>query len=173
MVPRFAWFACAKRGRACVPMRMEKGGEVRATKIVVMDHAPLTFSLLDEIAKAENYNGLITFTNVTEAKKLLKLQIANFVGESLSKVFSPMRSEIKDVLAEIITLRQQLASQNKANPVFINAIRFIIDDNRAKGLKYLIEHSIGPLDQAFSIIVESKTFGTMHLTKNRHSIKQA
>lgn len=70
-----------------------------------MDHPKLTFGLIDEITSAKSYNGLIAFNNVEEARTALKLQIANFVGESLSQVISPMRSDIKDILAEIGTLR--------------------------------------------------------------------
>jgi len=71
----------------------------------LMDHPKLTFGLIDEITSAKSYNGLIAFNNVEEARTALKLKIANFVGESLSQVISPMRSDIKDILAEIGTLR--------------------------------------------------------------------
>jgi len=123
-----------------------------------MDNPALTFELLDEIAAAETYNGLIPFSNVTEATALLKKQIADLVGQCLTKVFSPMRSEIKDVLAEIKTLRQELGSSQKHDDRFLQTIRYIIDDNRSKGFKYLIEHAIGPIDKAVPIILQAGTF---------------
>lgn len=123
-----------------------------------MDNPSLTFALIDEIVKSETFNGLMAFSDIAEAKSLLKKQIADFVGQNLTQVFSPMRAEIKDVLAEIKTLRQELGDNKKNDPRFLYAIRFIIDEDRAKGFKYLIEHAIGPIDKAIAIILESKSF---------------
>ena len=123
-----------------------------------MDHPELSFSLIDEITSAESYNGLIPFANVAEAKQALKLQIADFVGQSLSQVISPMRAEIKDVLAEIKTLRHELAGQRKFDPDFLAALRFILDDRHAQGYRYLLEHTVGPLDKAIPMLIASKTF---------------
>jgi hypothetical protein len=123
-----------------------------------MDNPPLTFALLDEITTSESYNGLIPFTNVAEAATSLKKQIADLVGQSLTKVFSPMRSEIKDVLAEIKTLRQEFTDHQKQDPRFLQIIRYIIDENRSKGFKYLIEHTIGPIDKAVPLIIEADSF---------------
>lgn len=123
-----------------------------------MDNACLTFALLDEITDSPSYNGLLQFTNVAEAKALLKRQIADLVGQTLSKVFSPMSSEIKDVLAEIKTLRKEFENNKKADPKFLQAVRYVIDENRAKGLRYLIDHAVGPIDEGVSKILESKSF---------------
>jgi len=123
-----------------------------------MDNPSLTFALLDEITTSETYNGLIPFTNVAEAATSLKKQIADLVGQSLTKVFSPMRAEIKDVLAEIKTLRQELGGAQKHDPRFLQIIRYIIDENRSKGFKYLIEHTIGPIDKAVPLIIEAESF---------------
>lgn len=127
-------------------------------KFALMDHPKLTFGLIDEITSAKSYNGLIAFNNVEEARTALKLQIASFVGESLSQVISPMRSDIKDVLAEIGTLRHELSESRKLDPDFLTTLRFIIDDSRNTGLRYLIEHTIGPIDKAIPFLIESRTF---------------
>lgn len=123
-----------------------------------MDHPELTFTLVDEITSSETYNGLIPFTTVKEAKQALKLQIADFVGQSLTQIISPMRTEIKDVLAEIKTLRHELADQRKLDPDFLTTLRFILDDRRAQGYRYLIENTVGPIDKAIPILIKSKTF---------------
>ncbi|HEY5344891.1 MAG TPA: DUF4062 domain-containing protein, partial [Verrucomicrobiae bacterium] len=123
-----------------------------------MDNPALTFALLDEITTSEAFNGLIPFTNVAEAAMLLKKQIADLVGQILTKVFSPMRAEIKDVLAEIKTIRQEFAVHQKQDPRFLQIIRYIIDENRSKGFKYLIEHTIGPIDKAVPLILEADSF---------------
>lgn len=127
-------------------------------KFALMDHPKLTFGLIDEITSAKSYNGLIAFNNVEEARTALKLQIASFVGESLSQVISPMRSDIKDVLAEIGTLRHELSGSRKLDPDFLTTLRFILDDSQNSGLRYLIEHTIGPIDKAIPFLFESRTF---------------
>lgn len=127
-------------------------------KFALMDHPKLTFGLIDEITSAKSYNGLIAFNNVEEARKALKLQIANFVGESLSQVISPMRSDIKDVLAEIGTLRHELSESRKPDPDFSTTLRFILDDSHNSGLQYLIKHTIGPIDKAIPFLIKSRTF---------------
>ena len=104
------------------------------------------------------FNGLIPFTNVADAAMSLKKQIADLFGQSLTNVFSPMRAEIKDVLAEIKTLRQELGNVQEKDPRFLQIIRYIIDENRAKGFKTLIERTIGPIDQAVPLILEAESF---------------
>jgi hypothetical protein len=69
-----------------------------------------------------------------------------------------MRAEIKDVLAEIKTLRQELGNVQEKDPRFLQIIRYIIDENRAKGFKTLIERTIGPIDQAVPLILEAESF---------------
>jgi len=123
-----------------------------------MDHPEMTFSLIDEITNANSYNGLIPFANISDAKQALKSQIANFVGESLSQVINPMRTEIKDVLAEIKTLRHELTGEKSFDPNFMTALRFVIADEKNTGYRYLIEHTIGPLEKAIPMLIDTPSF---------------
>ena len=122
-----------------------------------MDHPELTFALVDEITSSETYNGLIPFTNVAEAKKALKLQIADFVGQSLTQIISPMRTEIKDVLSEIKTLRHEMQGIRKPDQRFLQAIRFMVDDANTD-YRHFIENTFGPLDSAIPLLIESSSF---------------
>jgi hypothetical protein len=124
-----------------------------------MDHPELTFSLIDEIVRSGPYNGLFPFSYVAEAKRALKLQIADRVGESLSQGVSPMRTEIKDVLAEIKTLRHELLKQRDLDPNFLIALRFLLDEHSGSQLRHLIEHTIGPVDKAIPLLITSGTLG--------------
>ncbi len=123
-----------------------------------MDHPGFTFGLIEEITQASSYNGLIPFTSAAEAKMALKLQIADFVGNSLAGVISPMSSDIKGVLAEIAALRHQLSPGGSLDPDFMTALRFVIDDRVNKGLRSLIEYTTGAVDKAVPLLLDSSTF---------------
>lgn len=127
-------------------------------KFPQMDHPEQTFSLIDEVTSAKSYNGLIPFTNISDAKKALKRQIADFVGNSLSQIINPMRTEIKDVLAEIKTLRHELSSERTFDPNFMTVLRFFLDDQKAGSYRYLIEHIAGPLDGAIPMLIKASSF---------------
>ena len=68
----------------------------------------MTFRLIDEIKTAPAFNGLIPFTTAGEAKQMLKVQIADFVGQRLSSLIQPVRNELQELSAEVRTLREQL-----------------------------------------------------------------
>lgn len=54
------------------------------SQFATMDNARGTFRLLDEIKASPTYNAILPFGSVGDAKRLLKLQIADFVGNQLS-----------------------------------------------------------------------------------------
>jgi len=129
-----------------------------------MDDPRKTFGFIDEVIASPSYNGLIPFTSVADAKRILKLQIADFVGERLSETISPVRSEVQDVLAEIKTLRNQLLGPAaKGNPEideskkYLTAMRFLLDDKHADYRK-LVEHLAGDLDVGIPTLIHSTTF---------------
>ncbi|HJT36764.1 MAG TPA: DUF4062 domain-containing protein [Pirellulales bacterium] len=75
----------------------------------VMDNPRKTFALLDEIDKSETYNAWIPFTTAADAKRSLKLQLADFVGNRLQETTTPV--DFRDLLAEVKTLRNLLAQK--------------------------------------------------------------
>ena len=74
-----------------------------------------------------------------------------------SYFFRREKSE-KTFIAEIKTLQNQITEHTKQDLPFMEVIRYIIDENRAKGLKYIIEYTIGDIDKAVPMIRNSKTF---------------
>lgn len=122
-----------------------------------MDNPDRTFEFIDEIMDSKSYNGLIPFSSVTEAKKSLKLQIANFVGESLLATISPMRSDIKDVLAEIKTLRHELIKEKDIDQNFLTALRFLLEDT-SKDLLKLIKFISSSVEKAIPLLINAKSF---------------
>jgi hypothetical protein len=146
-----------------------------------MDHPREIFALIDEITSSPTYNGLIPFTSVAEAQRILKAQIADFVGERLNETIRPIRSEVQEVLAEIKTLRNQAV--HAATPQVINtatryltAMRFLLDDRNAEYRK-LLEQIGGDLDSAIGIIVDASEFDAvmeqMGVTIEEHHDRQA
>ena len=119
-----------------------------------MDKPSNTFKLIDDISSSDVFNGLISFTSAVDAKEKLKLQIADFVGERLGDTIAPMSKQIKDVLAEIKTLRNQVAHGPGDAPdtkKYLAATRFLLSDNASEYRK-LLEQIFGDIDFAVSKI---------------------
>ncbi len=127
-----------------------------------MDHPREIFALIDEITRSPTYNGLIPFTSVAEAQRILKTQIADFVGERLNETIRPIRSEVQEVLAEIKTLRNQAVhaatpQEASTSARYLTAMRFLLDDRHAEYRK-LLEQIGGDLDSAIDIIIDADEF---------------
>ena len=127
-----------------------------------MDDPRKTFGFIDEVIASPSYNGLIPFTSVADAKRILKLQIADFVGERLSETISPVRGEVQDILAEIKTLRNQLMTSTSPTAVdeskqYLTAMRFLLDDKHADYRK-LVEQLAGDLDLGIPSLIRCASF---------------
>jgi|ERR1017187_288408 hypothetical protein len=127
------------------------------TKFQGMDNAKATFGLIDQVRASAQFNGMIAFTSAGEAKKALKKQIADFVGERLADLVLPVRSEVQEVLAEIKSLRgeMKLAGMAKASPEITRhtaAFRFLLDD-RAASFKNFLERLFGDIDPAIPYLL--------------------
>jgi Domain of unknown function (DUF4062) len=129
-----------------------------------MDNPRKTFGFIDEVKASESYNGLIPFIDVGDAKKKLKMQIADFVGERLSKTIGPIRDDLRDVMAELKTIRNQLGHQKRQGKKshdttsgYLRAMRFLLDDRQSDYRKFL-EAVFGDVDNALPAIVQSTDF---------------
>jgi len=115
-----------------------------------MDNPKSTFALLDEIADSTTFNAVIPFASIGEAKEKLKLQLADFVGERLGDTIAPMSKEIKDILAEIKTLRNHLVHTGggtEDTKKYLAATRYLLGDAAADYRK-LLEQMFGDIDTA-------------------------
>ena len=77
-----------------------------------MDFPSKSFNLIQEIMDAPTNNGILPFSSIAEARTLLKEQLAHIYGDLLRSKFDPVKAEIKDILSEIMTLRQELKNGN-------------------------------------------------------------
>jgi hypothetical protein len=129
-----------------------------------MDSPSKTFELIAEIVGYTVNNGILTYSNVADARRHLKRQLAHLFGEFLSSQFDPIKADVKDVLSEIKTLRHELEGQRDiaSDGRFLKAVRFLVDENReAKEYRELLENRFAlgqPFDAAVRVLLESPTF---------------
>lgn len=128
-----------------------------------MDHPRRTFSLVDEIKASPAYNAIIPFHDVTDAKRKLKLQIADFVGSNLQESIQPYRYDLRELLVELKTLRSQLAGtgrtrtkSNAENRKTLTTLRFLLDERHADYRKF-VEGLRGDIDAALPEVIRAKT----------------
>ncbi len=124
-----------------------------------MDNPEATFGLIQQVRASPQFNGMIPFSTAIDAKRALKRQIADFVGERLSGLVLPVRTEVQNVLAEIKGLRSELerAGVAKVSPEVTRntaALRFLLDD-RAASFKKFLEQLFRDIDTAIPHLFSS------------------
>jgi hypothetical protein len=123
-----------------------------------MDNPGMTFLLIDEVINAPFYNGLIQFGTVRDAQKNLKAQIANFVGDALGEVISPIKAEIQDLRSDVKSLLQTIRpAPDQSATNFLKVMRFLLDDTNAQYRK-LLEALFGNIDVAVAKVMDAPTF---------------
>jgi hypothetical protein len=127
----------------------------------VMDNPRGTFQLLDDIQASSSYNGIISFTSVSDAKKKLKLQIAEFVGARLGEMVQPARKELQEVLAQITTIRNQLTNiapppQAEESKRYLLIMRYLLEDKHSEYHR-LIDNLCRDVDVAIGRLAKSQT----------------
>jgi hypothetical protein len=129
-----------------------------------MDHPHRTFALLAEVADSPTYNAIIPFNGVSDAKRKLKLQIADFVGSYIQDGTRPFRADFKDLLAEIKTLRNQLAHSGKTTAKkrgevqdYLHTMRFLLEDRNAEYRKF-VQGLTGDIDAGIPELIKAKSF---------------
>jgi hypothetical protein len=130
-----------------------------------MDNPEATFGLINLVRASPQFNGMIPFSSAMDAKRTLKKQIADFVGERLSDIVIPVRTEVQNVLAEIKGLRSELerAGTAKTSPEITRqttAFRFLLDD-RAANFKKFVERLFGELDPAIPHLLSCKDVNSL------------
>jgi hypothetical protein len=123
-----------------------------------MDSPEKTFQFIQDVIDGSENNAILPYKTVTEARALLKKQLALIFGDLLSSRFDPLKAEIKDVLSEVMTLRHELGDRRASlDQRFLTAFRFLVDDEN-KEYRQLIERTVGPIDTALSLVLGSVTF---------------
>ncbi|QDV20657.1 hypothetical protein Pan153_53330 [Gimesia panareensis] len=116
-----------------------------------MDSAKSSFDFLREVMEADTFNGIIPFTSVADAKRRLKLQIADYVGGRLLEAIPQMDQNVREVLAEIKTLRNQITNSLPENSTkesdtnkYLLATRFLLQKNNQSYSIFLHAIYAGP-----------------------------
>ncbi len=125
-----------------------------------MDNPRAIFKLLDEIRSSPTFNSCIGFNSAGEAKRLLKLQIADFVGERLAEIVRPLKAEVQDVLAEVKAIRQELQADGRGATNmdrYARVLRSLLDD-RAANFRRFLEQIFNDLDAAIPVVLNSSSF---------------
>lgn len=122
-----------------------------------MDSPSKTFSLIQEIMDAPVNNGILPFGSVADSRTLLKTQLAHVFGDLLRSRFDPVKAGIKDVLSEVMTLRQELRNRDMDPQPFLRATRFLLDDAN-KQLREFMEGISGSVEVAVPLLLQCKTF---------------
>lgn len=124
-----------------------------------MDYAEGTFALIDEIMGAATNNAILPFAAADDARRALKTQLAHTFGDLLSRRFTPLSSEVRDVLAEVKALRLDLGEKRSdESKRFIHAMRGLLDDD-LKYYREVIERiTRGDIADAVPALVNSASF---------------
>ncbi|HTB81718.1 MAG TPA: DUF4062 domain-containing protein [Opitutaceae bacterium] len=96
-----------------------------------MDNAEKTFSFIDSVNGSELNNGFLEYNTTSDARKVVKQQLAHLFANLLSRRFDPIQAEIKDVLAEIKTLRVQIGKKGDqgGSREYMALFRYLLDDD--------------------------------------------
>lgn len=132
----------------------------RTTSINVpgMDAAGKTFQLIDEIARAATNNAVLGFGTVSEARSLLKGQLAHMVGDLLRRGQDPVKADVREVLTELKTLRHELtAGPDRQAPLFMRAIRFLLDESNSP-YREVVEALFETIEAATPTLLQCATF---------------
>jgi hypothetical protein len=92
-----------------------------------MDSADRIFALIDEITQSATNNAILPFASVQEARHLVKTQIGHMVGELLRRTQDPVAADIRELMADLKTLRHEFAIGGRA-PHFMRAARFLLNE---------------------------------------------
>jgi hypothetical protein len=122
-----------------------------------MDNPKKTFELIQNIMDSNINNGILKFSSVSDARSLIKTQLAHIFGDLLWSKYDPIKAEVKDVLSEVKTLREELKNKDFDPQPFIKAVRLLLDD-RYEQLRNLFERISGTIERAVPFILEQKKF---------------
>jgi len=125
-------------------------------KIPGMESPERTFGLIDEIAKATTNNAVLGFATVHEAKALVKSQIAHKVGNLLRRSQDPIGADVRELLAELKTVRHEIAIGTQA-PQFMRAARFLLNEANDE-YREIIEWLFGSIENGIPVLLESALF---------------
>jgi hypothetical protein len=123
-----------------------------------MDSPQEVFSFCREIMDSPINNGILPFSNLSEARLHVKRQLAHLFGDLLTVRFDPVRSGMNDILSEIKVLRHELNDEHSKDSVrFLKTVQFLLEGTNSL-YKTLAESLCGTIDNAAPHLLTSLTF---------------
>jgi len=132
----------------------------KKTKYPGMDQPEMTFKLIQEFSSYPENNGYLIYKTISDARDNLKNQLAHIFCDLLLKRFDPIRSEIKDILAEVSTLRHSLLKDEEENVRLFTRVTRLLLDEQYKLLKSVCENVFGGIEFAIPSIIKYSSFKT-------------
>jgi hypothetical protein len=130
----------------------------KKTKYPGMDQPEMSFKLIQEFSSYPENNGYLTYKTISDARNNFKNQLAHIFCDLLLKRFDPIRSEIKDILAEISTLRHTLLKDEEENVRTFTRVTRLLLDEQYKLIKSICEKVFGGIEFATPSIIKYATF---------------
>lgn len=135
----------------------EEPTNISSIKFPAMDYPEKTFKLIQKINNLQSNNAILPFTSVADGRRLLKTQIAHIFGDLLRSKYDPVKTEVKDILSEVITLRQEIRDKKMDPQPFLRATRFLLDDINSS-LRHCFEGINGSVEKAVPLLIKFSTF---------------
>ncbi|MCH7886670.1 MAG: DUF4062 domain-containing protein [Candidatus Marinimicrobia bacterium] len=117
-----------------------------------MDNPEKTFDFIREVSQSSVNNAIMIYSHSSDMGTLLKKQMANWFGDFLNMKSSPMKSDIKDVLSEVRTLRNELL-KGKDPIKHMRSVRKLLEDTSVY-IKNLFEGIFGTLEDGVKKMME-------------------
>lgn len=114
--------------------RQNKG---KSTSFPNMDNAERTFAFLQKVRSAPNRNGFLPFSTAADVRKLLKKQFATLFANLLRTNGNPSKNALDEIVSEVKTIREALATKKAPDLRYRAAIRFLLTDKHNEFRNFL------------------------------------
>lgn len=109
----------------------DENGGVGGLAFPGLDAPEKTFNFIKEVINSPVNNGFIGFEHTSDVRRALKNHFAHIFGNLLKSGGTEVRSDIKEILTELIQLRERvperIENQHQIKK-FSQVIRFLVDD---------------------------------------------
>lgn len=123
-----------------------------------LEHPESTFDFITEIAESPHNNAISPFSSVADARETLRAQLAHLYGDLLARHMDPVKAEVRDVLAEVRTLRHALLREDPDQTRrWLKVTRLLLDD-RYTPYRQLLDHLPGHFEDNIPKLIDTPSF---------------
>ncbi|MEP7012374.1 MAG: DUF4062 domain-containing protein [Acidobacteriota bacterium] len=117
-----------------------------------------TFAFISEVMESPRNNAILSFGSVSDARDHIRTQLAHLFGDLLARHADPLKAEIRDVLAEVRTLRHALVKDPPDQMRrLLQGLRLLLDDT-FKPYRQLLDALPGSLEDHLPAVLDSPSF---------------